>query len=362
MKHPFKALVPLLAIAALCAACTPFTPRNTPTAAPTQYPQDPRFAKFTYETDDELEVKERVDSFNERIPGLGATAGHVVVAHFRDSADRQPTPDRQFWLTGVAEVPDTTITMLVDDTDGGSSLLPGIPPLLYKYVPEECTFTTVDPVVANKVLGTDRSAISLSSPAMASTPSAPTFRTLMKHPLKALMPLLAVAALAAACNPFANDYSHVSGLQDPRFAPFTYTSDRETKVQTRLDSFNERWPGMQATNGNVVTARTHSGILHALDQDPEYWLTGVATVPTTTIDTLMEGSTGDASILPGIDPRLHKFVPKNCHFSTINPEHANAILPPEKGKGNSDFRTLPISAIAVSKDCQLLVLTAIGHP
>lgn len=119
---------------------------------------------------------------------------------------------------------------------------------------------------------------------------------------------------------------------------------------------------MQATNGNVVTARTHSGILHALDQDPEYWLTGVATVPTTTIDTLMEGSTGDASVLPGIDPRLHKFVPKNCHFSTINPEHANAILPPEKGKGNSDFRTLPISAIAVSKDCQLLVLTAIGHP
>ena len=91
-------------------------------------------------------------------------------------------------------------------------------------------------------------------------------------------------------------------------------------------------------------------------------MTGVATVPPTTIDTLMEGSTGDASVLPGIDPRLHKFVPENCHFSTINPDHANAILPPEKGKGNKGFRTLPISAIAVSKDCQLLVLTAIGHP
>ena len=65
----------------------------------------------------------------------------------------------------------------------------------------------------------------------------------MKHPLKTIVPLLAVAALTAACNPFANDYSHLSGLQDPRFAPFTYTSDRETKVQTRLDSFNERWPG-----------------------------------------------------------------------------------------------------------------------
>ncbi len=123
------------------------------------YPKDPRFATFTYETDDELEVQERVDSFNERIPGLGATAGHVVVAHFRDGADRQPTPDRQFWLTGVAEVPDTTITMLADDSIGGSSLLPGIHPLLYEYVPEECTFTTVDPAVANKVLRTDPEAI-----------------------------------------------------------------------------------------------------------------------------------------------------------------------------------------------------------
>ena len=131
----------------------------------------------------------------------------------------------------------------------------------------------------------------------------------MKLALKTLVPLLAVAALATACNPFTHGNSRSNGLQDPRFAPFTYTSDRKAKVQTRLDSFNERWPGMQATDGNVVAARTHSGFLHALDQDPEYWLTGVATVPTTTIDTLMEGATEDASVLPGIDPRLHKYVP-----------------------------------------------------
>ena len=81
----------------------------------------------------------------------------------------------------------------------------------------------------------------------------------MKLALKALVPLLAVTALAAACNPFTHGNSRSNGLQDPRFAPFTYTSDRKAKVQTRLDSFNERWPGMQATNGNVVAARTHSG-------------------------------------------------------------------------------------------------------
>ena len=159
MKSIRQLVLPILVATALAAACNPFTHKNTPTAAPTQYPQDPRFAKFTYETDDELEVKERIDSFNERIPGLGATAGHVVVAHFRDGADRQPTPDRQFWLTGVAEVPNTTITMLVDDNIGGSSLLPGIHPGLYEYVPEGCSFTAVDPAVANKVLGADPEAL-----------------------------------------------------------------------------------------------------------------------------------------------------------------------------------------------------------
>lgn len=159
MKSVRRLALPVLVVVALTAGCNPFTPRNTPAATPTQYPQDPRFAEFTYETDDELKVQERVDSFNERMPGLGATDGHVITAHFRDGADRQPTPDRQFWLTGVAEVPDTTITMLVDDNVGGSSLLPGVHPLLYEYVPEECTFTTIDPVVANKVLDTDPQAI-----------------------------------------------------------------------------------------------------------------------------------------------------------------------------------------------------------
>ena len=159
MKSVRRLALPVLVVVALTAGCNPFTPTNTPTATPTQYPQDQRFTEFTYETDDELKVQERIDSFNERMPGLGATDGHVITAHFRDGADRQPTPDRQFWLTGVAEVPDTTITMLVDDNIGGSSLLPGIHPLLYEYVPEQCTFTTVDPVVANKVLGTDPQAI-----------------------------------------------------------------------------------------------------------------------------------------------------------------------------------------------------------
>lgn len=143
-----RGIIALVAVTMLCSAC--LVP---------PYPKAPRFATFTYETDEAVKVQERVDSFNERIPKLGATDGHVLVAHFRDGASWQPTPDRQFWLTGVAEIPDTTITMLVDESIGESSLLPGIHPLLYTYVPEDCSFTTVDPAVANKVLGTDPGAI-----------------------------------------------------------------------------------------------------------------------------------------------------------------------------------------------------------
>ncbi|MGP1497631.1 MAG: hypothetical protein ACTTI9_03815 [Schaalia odontolytica] len=155
MRLPLKTAAALLAVTALTAACNPFAPK----ASAPQHPRDPRFATFTYETDDELKVQERIDSFNERMPELGATEGHVVSAHFRDGADWLPTPDRQYWVTGVATVPDTTIAMLTDDNIGESALLPGIHPSLYEYVPEECSFTTVDPTVANKVLGTDPEAI-----------------------------------------------------------------------------------------------------------------------------------------------------------------------------------------------------------
>ena len=142
-----RGIIGLVAVTMLCSAC--LVP---------PYPKDPRFAAFTYETDEAVKVQERVDSFNGRIPKLGATEGHVVVARFRDGS-WIPAPDYQYWMTGVATVPDTTIAMLTDDNNGGSSLLPGIHPSLYKYVPKECSFEAVDPDVANKVLGADRADI-----------------------------------------------------------------------------------------------------------------------------------------------------------------------------------------------------------
>ena len=69
-----------------------------------------------------------------------------------------PAQNPEFWLTGVATIPDETIQLL---TEGAvtDTLLPGICPHLYEYVPQECEFTTIDPEFADKALAPDKSSI-----------------------------------------------------------------------------------------------------------------------------------------------------------------------------------------------------------
>ena len=124
----------------------------------------------------------------------------------------------------------------------------------------------------------------------------------MKTPLRLIVTLGAVVALTAACNPFGAS-SRERLPEDPRFAEFTFDSDNKPKVQERTDSFNERWPGLQATEGHVTIEYSPSGLLP--NPDPEFWLTGVATVPDETITALMEGTTSSA-LLPGIYPGLYQ--------------------------------------------------------
>ena len=116
MKLTIKTIVPLPAVAALAAACNPFTPRNTPTATPTQYPQDPRFAEFVYKSDEEPTVQDRTDSVNVRWPNMEASEAHLTIA-YSSQTGFLPDQDPEFWLTAVATVPDETIQLLAE---GGS--------------------------------------------------------------------------------------------------------------------------------------------------------------------------------------------------------------------------------------------------
>lgn len=86
MKIPLRLLTALAAVAALTAACNPFG--STSSRVP--LPEDPRFAEFAYKTDGEITVQERTDSFNVRMPTLGATEGHVAAANFPEDAGCLP--------------------------------------------------------------------------------------------------------------------------------------------------------------------------------------------------------------------------------------------------------------------------------
>ena len=157
MKSLFRISLPMLAIAALAAACNPFIPRNTPTATPTQYPQDPRFAEFVYKSDEEPTVQDRTDSVNVRWPNMDASEAHLTIANSSQTGFL-PDQDPEFWLTAVATVPDETIQLLAKGA-AANTLLPGIHPSLYGYVPQGCQFTTINPEFADKALVPDKEKI-----------------------------------------------------------------------------------------------------------------------------------------------------------------------------------------------------------
>ena len=170
--------------------------------------------------------------------------------------------------------------------------------------------------------------------------------------------LVAVVALTAACNPFGAS-SRERLPEDPRFAEFVYKSDETPTVKDRIDSVNVRWPNTNASEVHVVIE--YSPALAFLPaQDPEFWLTAVATVPDETIQLLAEGATTD-TLLPGIYPHLYEYVPQECEFTTIDPEFADKALAPDKEKIPHDFGPMDIRALAVSEDCNLLIFTALGH-
>ena len=181
----------------------------------------------------------------------------------------------------------------------------------------------------------------------------------MKSLFRLSLPLLAIAALAAACNPFAHKASAPQYPKDPRFAEFVYKSDEEPTVKTQTDSVNVRWPNMEASEAHLTIAySSQTGLLP--DQDPEFWLTAVATVPDETIQLLEEGAAAN-TLLPGIYPHLYEYVPQECRFTTIDPEFADKALVPDKEKLPQDFGSMPIQALAVAEECNHHVINALGH-
>ena len=181
----------------------------------------------------------------------------------------------------------------------------------------------------------------------------------MKTPLCLLATLTAVAALTAACNPFASLPFRQRLPEDPRFAEFTYKTDGEIKVQERTDSFNMRMPAMGATAGHVAAANFPEG-RGLPSPDHHFWVTGVATVTPESIQKLSEGATGNNTLLPGIYPGLYQYVPQDCHFVTIPADHANTVLQTKANGIYSDWGSFTVTDFAASADCNLIIVTGEG--
>ena len=181
----------------------------------------------------------------------------------------------------------------------------------------------------------------------------------MTRRLHTLTALAAIAVLTAACNPFGSTSSRGRLPEDPRFAEFTYKTDGTIEVQERTDSFNERMPGMGATEGHVAAANFPEG-RGLPSPDHHFWVTGVATVAPESIQKLSEGATGNNTLLPGIYPGLYQYVPQDCHFVTIPADHANTVLQTNKDAIYSEWGSFDITDFAASTDCNLIIVTGEG--
>ena len=181
----------------------------------------------------------------------------------------------------------------------------------------------------------------------------------MSKPLRSLALLCTAITLLTGCIPFGSNAARSRLPQDPRFAEFTYETDGEIKVQERTDSFNERMPGLGATQGHVVAANFPEG-WPLPSPDHHLWVTGVATVPPETIQMLANGSDGNNALLPGIYPGLYEYVPQNCHFFTVPSEHANTMLQTDKNNTHSNWGSFDITSCAASSHCNLIIVTGEG--
>ena len=181
----------------------------------------------------------------------------------------------------------------------------------------------------------------------------------MKSVRRLALPVLVAVALAAGCNPFAHKASP-QYPKDPRFAEFVFDFNEEPQIRQRVDSLNFRWPGLAATEAYVTVEYSRSGF--GIPQtEPEFWITAVATVPDETITQLVDNNIGESSLLPGIYPGLYEYVPQDCQFTTIDAKFADDRLGIDIDKATKGFTPIPITGFAVSKNCHLVVMTALGH-
>lgn len=181
----------------------------------------------------------------------------------------------------------------------------------------------------------------------------------MKPTLKVLASLMSAAALAAACNPFAHDSSRSSGAQDPRFAPFSVSSENEPVYGNDTDYVNHRMPNLNASEGHYAQILVADSTWLPVPET-KFWFSGVAVASEETIAQLQQEIEGSVQLLPGIHSDLYQYVPQECEFNSVPADRANTILDTAAHSYRNSTDSFSVTDLAISPDCRLVVMTGEG--
>lgn len=148
--HTYGALAVLSMVCVVLAVTGCFSPLS-------KRSEDSRFEPFDEYVSKRLETLTDVEFFNSFVPDIQVMEVHFVAqARYRYAGDeRLPEPDRPYWVHSVFTADSGTLQALADASSGSAHQLPGIYTDLRQYVPQGCTFSTVQADEADTILGTD---------------------------------------------------------------------------------------------------------------------------------------------------------------------------------------------------------------
>lgn len=179
---------------------------------------------------------------------------------------------------------------------------------------------------------------------------------------------LAVATLCVgSCSPTDLLFGHRAAAPtstDARFAPFDEPTANGLDLDIidtaqsagATDSMKARLPKLPFEDAK------YTGAYRINPRDPlgelgsSYWLHAIVTTDSQTIGSLLELDEDPSTLLPGIHPDLHSFVPKDCTFTRVNHVVATNEL-----TSSNDGMFFGLEEIAVSKDCSMIILRGTGE-
>lgn len=154
------------------------------------------------------------------------------------------------------------------------------------------------------------------------------------------------------------------GSRDDRFAEYAEYTSTKPVVKTELFLVERRMPAIEVVEAHWVSQQKEGGRYELPAPEPRYWFHVVAELGSDSINTLMGASTGAVDVLPGIQPDLRQYVPKDDVFVSVPSKKADEILDVahlvKYSSEASKTLTFNVEQLVVSSNSNLMILIGLG--